>query len=121
MQTGSLSTVTGGFYVGVKMEVMNYIKLRSWRPFTCQYMFLDTEEYLADGLFVKYKVPVRFEGEYVNKKSQYRVITCRIRKRYEKQFREALTALPDKMLLMGHTDYADSCRELFDSFQEAAV
>lgn len=103
------------------MEVTNYIKLRSWRPFTCRYMFLDTEEYLADSLFVKHNVPVRFGSEYVNKKSKYMVITCRIRKCHEERFKEALAALPDKMLLMGHTDYADFCKELFDVFKKAAV
>lgn len=103
------------------MEDINYIKLRNWRPFTCQYMFLDTEDYLADKLFIRHKVAVDFGTEYVNKESGYVVITCRIRKWHEKQFREALAALPDKMLLLGHTDYADSCKELFDRFKGAAV
>lgn len=83
----------GLFYDGEKMKVTNYMKLRSWRPFTCQYMFLDT----------------------INQESKYLVITCRIRKCYEERFKEALAVLPDKMLLMGHTDYEDFCKELFDS------
>lgn len=103
------------------MEETNYIKLRSWRPFSCQYVFLDTKEYLADRLFISHKIPVRFGSEYVNKKSKYVVIFCRIRKWNEEQFKEALAALPDKMLLMGYTDYADFCKELFDSFKNAAV
>lgn len=103
------------------MKIVNYIKLQSWRPFTCQYMFIDTEEYLADKLFIKYRVPVHFGNEFVNEKSRYRVIVCRIRKHHEKYFKEALAALPDKMSLMGYTDYPEYCKELFDSLKKAAV
>lgn len=95
------------------MEFTNYMKLKNWRPFTCQYMFVDTGEYLADRLFVEQKIPVHFGREFSKDGSKYRIITCRIRKCHEELFEKALKALPDKMLLLGHNDYAEFCRNFF--------
>ena len=39
------------------------------------YAFLDTEEYLADQLFIKHQVRVHFREEYARKDSQYLLCT----------------------------------------------
>lgn len=64
----------------------NYYKLQSPSFFKFQYVFLDSEDYLADQLFIKYKVTVDFGDEYVKENSPYHVIFCKIRKRDEKSF-----------------------------------
>ena len=71
--------------------------------------FLDSEDYLADQLFIKYKVTVDFGDEYVKENSPYHVIFCKIRKRDEKKFLDALSEMYDKMLLMGYKDYQEVC------------
>ena len=63
----------------------NYYKLQSPSFFKFQYVFLDSEDYLADQLF------------------------CKIRKRDEKKFLDALSEMYDKMLLMGYKDYQEVC------------
>ena len=76
------------------------------------YAFLDTDAYLADQLFIKHQVWVCFREEYVRNGSPYRVIFCRVRKRDEERFLSALEELPNKMMLLGYTDYLDACRTL---------
>lgn len=66
----------------------NYLKLKTMSPFTYSYIFLDCDEYLADQLFIKHKVPVKFGKEYRKNNSRYCVISCKIRKRYEEEFKK---------------------------------
>lgn len=87
----------------------NYYKLQNPSFFKFQYVFLDSEDYLADQLFIKYKVTVDFGDEYVKENSPYHVIFCKIRKRDEKKFLDALSEMYDKMLLMGYKDYQEVC------------
>lgn len=87
----------------------NYLKLKTISPFTNSYMFLDCDEYLADQLFIKHKVPVRFGEEYCKSGSKYRVISCKIRKRYEERFKKALAEMNNKMILRGYADYTEFC------------
>ena len=77
------------------------------------YVFLDTEAYLADQLFLKHQVLVHFREEYGRDDSPYRVIFCHVRKRDEERFLSALEELPDKMMLLGYTDYLDTCKALW--------
>ena len=72
-------------------------------------LILDCDEYLADQLFIKHKVPVKFGKEYRKNDSRYCVISCKIRKRYEEEFKKALAEMDNKMILRGYTDYADFC------------
>ena len=77
------------------------------------FAFLDTEAYLADQLFLKHQVRVHFCEEYVRGDSPYRAIFCHVRKRDEERFLSALAELPDKMMLLGYTDYLDACKALW--------
>ena len=49
----------------------NYLKLKTFSPFSSSYVFLGCDEYLADQLFIKHKVPVKFGGEFVRDDSRY--------------------------------------------------
>ena len=76
------------------------------------YAFLDTEDYLADQLFLSHKVDVKFLQEYGKENSPYVVIMCRCRKQDVEAFEAALTELPNKMLLLGFKDYLDVWKEI---------
>lgn len=52
----------------------HYIPVEATFPFFCHYAYLDTEEYLADGLFVQARVRVHFGKEFVHPDSEYRLI-----------------------------------------------
>ena len=75
-------------------------------------VFMDTSDYLADQLFIKHQVPVKFMDEYEKPDSKYLMVFCRFPKRMKDAFCEALNELPNKMLLMGNTDYQEKWEEL---------
>ena len=87
----------------------NYLKLKECSLFFRYYIFVDVREYLADNLFIDEKVRVWFQKEYEKKDTCYIIIFCKIRKKDELRFLEALKKLENKMLLFGYSDYMDFC------------
>ncbi len=80
-----------------------------------RYAYVDlnvNENYVADSLFLKRSIPVKFKNEMVREGDKYRVIFCTINKKHQKAFEEALEELKTKMLLLGHTDYEEYCEKL---------
>ena len=97
----------------------NYLKLKTFSPFSCSYVFLDCDEYLADQLFIKHKVSVKCGGEFVRDDSRYRIISCKIRKKYEQSFLKALSEMYNKMILRGYGDYQEFCENFNAIMAEA--
>ena len=95
----------------------NYIKLRSCIPFFCKYVFLDTGEYLSDHIFEEKRLWVSTGIEFIHESNGYRIVFCRILRWQRKRFLQAMEELYRRMLLTGHTDYQDVCRE-FSSVSE---
>lgn len=83
------------------------------------YAIIDTEEYMADQLFVREQVRVWFGHEFASPDSPYRVIFCKCRKKDAEAFERALEALPNKMLLCGHRDYITYCENLKRKMEQA--
>lgn len=94
-----------------------YQMLTKFSLFNRYFAFLDTEEYLADGLFIQHEVTVHFGPEYEKPGSPYRMILCRVRKRDEDRALAALEELLRKMLLCGHMDYPAFCRDLWSKLR----
>lgn len=76
------------------------------------YAYFDTKDYLADNLFIKHEVTVHFMQEYAHDGTEYIVIRCKCRKRDSAAFCTALEEHPNKMLICGHRDYMDFCKEI---------
>ena len=49
--------------------------------------------YLADSLFYKRKIIVKFKDEMVREGDKYRIIFCTVHRNYQKDFEEALEEL----------------------------
>lgn len=88
-----------------------YMHLESFSLLYSQYMIVDTSDYLADQLFIRHKVTVRFGKEYAHPQEPYLFIFCRVRKKDEERFLDALQELPNKMMLCGHPNYPYFCEE----------
>lgn len=79
------------------------------------YMYVDLnvdDNYVADSLFYKRKIPVWFSDELARPGDKYRVIFCKIRKKDRQAFEEALCELTTKMELLGHLDYVEYCNNI---------
>ena len=101
------------------MRTKNYIKIIRHNLLYAEFMFLDTEEYLADQIFINNGLPVHFyKEEFVNPNCDYRFIRCRIRKKYKDVFYKCMEELVNKMLLTGHSDYVDFCNTLIAFLEE---
>lgn len=92
-------------------------KLRRVSLFHDYFAFLDVEPYAADQLFIQHQVTVQFMREYEKPGCPYHVILCKVRKRDTDRFRAAIAELPDKLRLLGHTDYLEVCRTLWENVE----
>lgn len=89
-----------------------YQKLSRWSLFYDYFAFLDVELYAADHLFVQHQVTVHFVREYGKPNCPYRIILCKVHRRDAGRFHAAMAELPDKLRLLGYTDYLEVCRTL---------
>lgn len=96
-------------------DVKHYLSLEKLSLRHKYYMYFDTADCLADALFIKHQVRVTFQREYCKDGFGYTLIFCRIRKKDEAAFLEALRELPAKMLICGHTDYANQCKQFIET------
>lgn len=94
------------------MEYKNYIQLKKFSLRYVYYCIIDVDEYLADELFIRHKVQVKFEHEYIKHGTNYLCIFCKIRKKDKLKFLQALEELKSKILLFGYSDYQKFCDEL---------
>lgn len=94
-----------------------YQKLARFSLFYDYFAFLDVEPYAADQLFIQHQVTVHFFREYGKQDCPYRIILCKIRKRDTGRFCAAMAELPDKLRLLGHADYLDVCRTLWENVE----
>lgn len=84
----------------------------------CNYMYFDTENYLADSVFVKNGVHVFFGKEYKHPDREYIAIFCRCFKKDEGKLIESLRELQKKMLICGHSDYLKECKKVLDEIKD---
>ena len=96
------------------MEQKNWFNLTVSPALTCRYAFIDLHEHLADSLFARYGVTVKYEREFANEVNPYRLMICRVLPWHRKGFLKAMSQLPNKMNLLGYNDYQAFCREYLD-------
>ncbi len=78
----------------------NYLRLKSLIPFRQKYIFLDTEPYTADRIFIANKLYVKFKEEYSKKEfPDYVLIHCWVLKRKSKVFEKCVSILHDQLML----------------------
>ena len=86
------------------------------------YMYFDLnvdQNYVADSLFFKRQIPVKFKDEMVRDGDKYRAIFCKVKRKYKDKFEEALEELKTKMELLGHLDYLEYCEKVIKDLDEA--
>ena len=96
------------------MEQKNWFNLTVSPSLYCRYAYIDLGDHLADSLFRRQNISVKFEQEFSNKVSPYRLVICKVLPWYREGFLKALGQLPNKMNLLGFNDYQDFCREYLD-------
>ena len=90
--------------------ICNYMKLQKFSLFYAHYIFVDSQEHLADALFLSQGIQIHWGKEFAKPGISYRFRFCKVRKRQEKQFLEALQKLQDDMPLSQYLEYASFCK-----------
>lgn len=79
------------------MYLPNCIRLDTISFRYAHYAYVDTEEYLADPLFKEQKIRIKFEDEYGEDDSPYRMIFCKVRKEDEISFLDVIYKLQSQL------------------------
>ena len=86
--------------------------------FTRQYAYLDSEEYLADRIFERRNIKVKFYKEEFHKGS-WVIVRCRLRRKDESEFLQAMKELSNNITLCNDgKKYAEICNEFKLAFQK---
>ena len=98
----------------------NYIKLgknpmSSWE----HYVYLDTDELLAESLMNRHMVRREIEGAFGMDNEEYRMVSVKVWKKDELRFLQSMEELKGKMLLFGHLDYDSHGGELVEQTRES--
>ena len=96
------------------MEQKNWINITRSPSLHCRYDSFALEDHLADTLFERENVAVKYEQEFVNPVNNYRLVICRVLPWHRDGFLKALSLLPNKMNLLGFNDYQQFCRDYLD-------
>ena len=91
----------------------NNVKLDTWMPGRCEYVYADVPEHRADKLFIRSEIPVRFRRREMTKDGEgYVIVFCHLKKRHEERFLECMSDLERSMVMEGHADYREFCESL---------
>ena len=95
----------------------NYIRIGG--KFRIKYAYFDNKEHLAEYIFFKHNIPVKFKHDFSSPEIKYEVITCSIWWYDRQKFERALLELQNSMLIRGYNDYIDFYEDFVTSFETA--
>lgn len=97
----------------------NYIKLKKkWYSRYHEFVYVDTENHLADDVFVTNKIPVKFKGDYKHDDKKYIIVYCKVKSKYLDEFTNSLGQLKNKMIHNGFKDYEVFCKNLSEKIYQ---
>lgn len=100
----------------------NYIKLKKkWYSIYNEFVYIDVDDHLADDIFVKNKIPVKFKGDYKHDDKKYVLVYCKVKPKYIVEFLNSLGELKNKMLHNGFTDYETFCKNVLEKIRQGCL
>lgn len=100
---------------------MNYLLLNHFSLFNYMYLYVDLYNdniYSCDVLLAREKLKVKFVKEMKRNKDNYRIIFCKVKKKDSMTFEAVMERLKVKMLITGHPEYDEVCKEIFKTMKE---
>jgi len=96
------------------MGYSNYIPLKNFSLKYKYFCYFDTRDYVADNLFAKNK----YEKEACRPDSDFIIVFCKVKKYEVGSFMNSLFELNNKMLLLGHNEYQDFYKNIYETIME---
>ena len=94
---------------------MNYIKLNYKSLNKKYFMYVDTNRYLADDLYIKKKIKIKYLKKEFNMKlynQKYNLLLVKIPKKEEELFIECMNELDNKISSSDVNGYDEICNDL---------
>ena len=101
--------------------VKNYIELRCRRPFSRNFMFVDTSDHIFRRVMKRSKVRLRAVKEFIKDESPFRLITCRIKDVDLEMFLKAMEEVRNAALIRGYREYDIMCAILQNAREEGVL
>lgn len=95
-----------------------YIKLRKASRRYVYYIYLDHADNMADSLFYREHITVRFKGDFMKEGCDWKYVAVKVRKADEQTFLKALKELPNKLLIAGYDGYDDALAWMNSIFED---
>ena len=96
------------------MSQKNWFRLPAFPGVYCRFAYFDIVDHLADSLFARQNISVKYEREFSNPVSPYHLVVCKVRVWERDGFLKAVGQLANKMNLLGFNDYQAFCRDYLD-------
>lgn len=97
----------------------NYIELKKkWYSRYNEFVYIDVDDHLADDIFVKNKIPVKFKGDYKHDDKKYVLVYCKVKPKYIDEFLNSLGELKNEMFHNGFADYDMFCKNMLDRIRQ---
>lgn len=80
------------------------------------FFYIDTPGHLADVIFQKHRIPVRYLTDISMKGEDYLLVGCTVPRRHRQRFMEVMRELRNHMLICGHTDYDEKSQYIKKAF-----
>lgn len=100
-------------------EVKNFLRFGGW--LNARYGYVDTVDHMADSVFYRRQIPVKFGDEFVKDNEKYIFVMCKVKRKHIEEFEKALSEISNKMNLTGNTDYDAFCEKFMNEMQEGGV
>lgn len=91
----------------------NYVEATTGNPFRKFYIYIDRRKPIADQLFIRYGINVKFKKDIVT--DDYAFVFCTIPKKQEKLFLECMDQLAINIAICGGQDYSQVCEQFQDA------
>ena len=104
------------------LEDFNFIEVSKKLPSRYRhFVFIDTKTCAAKKIFDRYHLPVKVKETWskdIGSYSKYHITVCDVPKKYALKFIEAMHILKDNVLILGYSDYEESCEKIFGDIFE---
>ena len=101
-------------------ELFNYIRLTNpiTDIFTRRYAYLDSKDYMADHIFVRMGIKVKFYKEEF-RKGPWVIVRCIVKRKDKQVFLQAMRELSNDIILCRDgTGYIEVCKHFRSAFQK---
>ena len=99
----------------------NFYKIESKIPWQIKYMYIDKNPPIADRIFERRRIPVKYLYDFENEGIKYLCTFISVNKKYKEEFEDCMEELARNILISGGRNYGKICDEISERFIEENI